>query len=320
MMKFEELKKSLQTKIQNNYLLYGNDDFVITYAQNMIVEYCHIAFPEMNDLSFSEDFDMQSVLKALETVPMMSDYKVVRLNLMDDKKKCLELVDYLKNANPTTVLIVNIHDQYDAFKSLASCMNAVDCNRLSEKLVSAYVVRELNKQNKKITAQAMQRLGQYCLLDLATCMNECIKVAQIIGDREIIEVEDIESNVTKNIEYQIFELTESLAKKQSNRVYELLGSIKQKKENIRTLPTLIFNHFRRMLHVSLSKSNKSELASLLGVKEYAITKTLEQSKLFSKRALKAIFDECVTLDESLKNSEISPEMAVDYLCLYVLNL
>lgn len=319
-MKFEELKKSLQTKIQNNYLLYGNDDFVISYAQNMIVEHCHIDFPEMNDLSFSEDFDMQSVLKALETVPMMSNYKIVRLNLMDDKKKCLELVDYLKNENPTTVLIVNIHDQYDAFKQLASSMNGVDCNRLSEKLVSAFVVRELGKQNKKITTPAMQKLGQYCLLDLATCMNECTKVAGMIGDREIIEVEDIEDNVTKNIEYQIFELTESLAKKQSNRVYELLGSLKQKKENVRTLPTLIFNHFRRMLHVSLSKSNKSELANMLGVKEYAVTKTLEQSRLFSKKVLKNIFDECVKLDEELKNSEISPEMAVDYLCLFILNL
>lgn len=319
-MKFEELKKSLATKINNNYLLYGNDDFVINYAQNLIVDKCNIAIPEMNDLSFSEDFDMGTVLKALDTVPMMSEYKIIRIDLMDDKKKCLELIDYLKNPNPSSVLIVNIHDQLDAFKQLATAMNGVDCNRLSEKLVSAFISMELNKIGKKITAPAMQRLGQYCLLDLSTCINEATKVARIIGDREVIEEGDIENNVTKNLEYQIFELTESLAKKQGNRAYELLGVIKQKKENVRTLPNLIFNHFRRMLHISLSKSNKSDLASMLGVKEFAITKTLEQSKLFTKRALKSIFDECVRLDDGLKNSEISAEMAVDYLCLYILNL
>lgn len=320
MMKFEELKKSLAVKIENSYLLYGNDNFVISYAQNLIVDKCNIAFPEMNDLRFSEEFDMETVLKALDTVPMMSEYKLVRLDLTDDKKKCTELAEYLKNPNPTSVLIVNVHDRLDAYKHLTTSMTCVDCNRLSEKLVSAFITKELAKIGKKITTSAMQKLGQYCLLDLSTCINEATKVARIIGDREVIDVSDVEENVTKNLEYQIFELTESLAKKQGNRAYELLAVIKQKKENIRTLPTLIFNHFRRMFHVSLSKSNKSELASMLGVKEYAVTKTLEQSKLFSKRALKSIFDECVRLDDELKNSEISPEMAVDFLCLFILNL
>ena len=122
------------------------------------------------------------------------------------------------------------------------------------------------------------------------------------------------------MEYQIFELTENLAKKDGKKVYQLLNVIKQKKDNIRSLNSLIFNHFRRMLHVGLSKMNKSQLATYLGVKEYAITKTMEQAKLFTKKQLKDIFEQCLVLDYQLKNSEITPENAIDFICLYILNL
>lgn len=319
-MKFEELKKSLQSNIANNYLLYGNDAFVLQYAEQMIVSACNIQFPEMNDMRFGEDFDMQMVLKALDTVPMMSDKKVVRVDISDPKRNCQDLVKYLDSPNPTSVLIVNIHDQKDNYKTLVSAMNSVDCNKLSEKLVSAFLTRELKKYNKSITASALQKLVQYCLLDMSTCMNEAKKVALIIGDRTTIEDADIENNVTKNMEYQIFELTENLAKKDGKKVYQLLNVIKQKKDNVRSLNSLIFNHFRRMLHVGLSKMNKSQLATYLGVKEYAITKTMEQAKLFTKEQLKDIFEQCLALDYQLKNSEITPENAIDFICLYILNL
>lgn len=319
-MKFEELKKSLATKIENNYILYGNDAFVLQYALGLIVDACKIQFPEMNYLKFAEDFSMETVLKALDTMPMMSDYKIVYLDILDEKKKCPELIDYLKNQNPTTVLVVNIHDHTTTFKSLLNSMNGVDCNKLSEKLISAFITRELSKSGKSITVSAVNKLMQYCLQDMSTCINEANKLSQIIGNKSIVEESDVDRNVTKNLEYQIFELTEALAKKDSNKVYELLGVIRQKKENAKSLNSLILNHFRRMFHVSLSNSNKSELANMLGVKEFAITKTLQQAKLFTKKQLKSIFDTCTDLDYKLKNSEITNDLAVDYVCLFILNL
>ena len=59
---------------------------------------------------------------------------------------------------------------------------------------------------------------------------------------------------------------------------------------------------------------------MLGVKEYAVKKGVEQSKLFTKRQLKDIVDSFAELDFETKSSDISLDNAIDYIVLKILNL
>ena len=85
------------------------------------------------------------------------------------------------------------------------------------------------------------------------------------------------------------------------------------------LHALIYKHFRRLFFVSITKESRSDLAKMLGVQEYAITKAQEQARLFSKRQLKEINDICIKLDYDLKNSNITVNNAIDLLVLKILN-
>ena len=58
---------------------------------------------------------------------------------------------------------------------------------------------------------------------------------------------------------------------------------------------------------------------MLGVKEFAVTKMYEQTKLFTKKQLKAINDLCMQLDYEVKQSQTNVETAVEYLVLTILN-
>ena len=71
--------------------------------------------------------------------------------------------------------------------------------------------------------------------------------------------------------------------------------------------------------VGISSETKSEMAKSLGVHEYAITKAMEQARLFTKKQLKEINDICHKLDFDIKQSNMTPENAIEYIILKILN-
>lgn len=318
-MKFIELKKSLKTEIKNNYFLKGDDEYLLSHAYELIKDACNIDFPELNLLVFKEDINFDDVVKALETLPMFVDKKLIYVKLTSkDYKNEAKLEEYLKNINPTSICIISAGTS-GYLKSYEKYFEVIDCNRLNKDVVFPFVVNDLKKYNKSINKDACECLCDYCNCDLAKITNELTKCVSYIGDREIITIDDVKLLVNKSVEFQIFELTEALAKKNTAKVYEILGVLKTKKDEYRGLLALIYKHFRRLFMVSVSSGNKTELSKQLGVQEYAITKSQEQARLFTKKQLKEINDICHKLDYDMKQSNITPENAIDYIILKILN-
>jgi len=318
-MKFTELKRSLKTEIKNCYMLKGEDEFLLIRSFELIKEACNIQMPELNLLIFKEDVDFDNVAKALETLPVFDEKKIVYVKLTSkDFKNDNKLVDYFNQINPTTVLVISVGST-GYLKSYEKFFEVVDCNRLSKDFIFPFVVAELKKTNKTITKDACECLCDFTNCDLAKILNELTKLTSYVGDREIIAIEDVRLLVNKSVEFQIFELTEALARKNETKVYEILSVLKTRKDEFRGLTALIYKHFRRLFMVSISTETKAELAKMLGVHEYAITKSQEQARLFTKKQLKEINDICHKIDFDTKQSNMTPENAVEYLILKILN-
>ena len=62
--------------------------------------------------------------------------------------------------------------------------------------------------------------------------------------------------------------------------------------------------FRRLFFIATTTSNNSEIAELLGVKEYAIKKAREQVKNFKIKALKQAVDTLANYDYYVKSGKI----------------
>lgn len=318
-MKFVELKRTLKDKIENCYLLKGDDPFLLDRSYSLIYDALNISMDDLNVSKFIEQVDFEDVIKALNTLPVFAKYRLVYVKLSSkDFKNEKQLGAYFENVNPTSVLVVDEGND-DFLKSLAKEFTLVDCNRLSKEIVFPFVASELKKYSKTISKSACELLCDYTNNDLSKINNELIKLAGYIGDRNEISVDDIEKMVTKSTEFQIFELTEALARKNSKKVYDILEVMKSRKDEFRTLHPLIYKHFRRLFFVSITSGTRTDLAKMLGVQEYAITKSQEQAKLFTKRQLKEINDICIQLDYDLKNSNITVNNAIDLLVLKILN-
>ncbi len=324
-MKFEELKNNLKKHVDSNYLLVGSDEYLLQSAYNLIKKYSNIEIPDLNITIFNEGtIDCESVVRSLETMPVFSDKKLVYLDIRMSKKSELKnitlLNDYLSHSSEQAVLIVNLGDNED-IDIQTNDFTVVDCNRLDFKIVAAKIRATIGSENKNIADDAVQVLFDYTLGDLSKIIIECDKLVAYVGDRETITSDDVRTIVAKSLEYQIFELTENLAKKNSGRVFEILQDMQAKKDEYKSLPALIYAHFRRLFMISLNSSlSNMEIAKNLGVKEYAVKMSMSQAEMFSKSALRKINELCVDIDFDIKQSNISVENAINLIVMTILNL
>ena len=324
-MKFADLKKSVKVNILPAYGLVGNDEFLLSRSYNIIADALSVEMPEMNvNVYNDESVDFNAVVKGLETLPFFSAKRLIYVNLVNrsagDVQNIKLLEDYLDAPSEFSVLVVNFGNEIqECFKGLSKKLELVDCNKLDKNLALKFINFEALKYNKSFTRPALDCLYDYTLGDLSKMNHELIKLCSYTGDRQQIEMDDIKNICTKSIEFQIFELTNALAKKDGEKVFNILNVLKCKKDEYRTLVGLIYNSFRRLLFVSITKEPKEKLAEMLGIQPYAVTKAQEQARLFSKKTLKEINDICMQVDYDIKNSNMSAVNGVDYIVLKILN-
>lgn len=323
-MKFEELKNNLKSKIEPAYLLMGVDEFLLSSAYNLIVKYSGMLMEDLNLIKFGEGIiDMKDVVRALNTLPVFCDKKIVyldiRMSKLNELKNIKDLQEYLECPNMSSVLIVNLGS--NDIKFIDKNIESIDCNRLGINIVSLKIKQIANMSNKNISEETIKLLYDYTLGDLAKITVELNKLISYVGDKDSIEISDIKELVTPSLEYQVFELTDALAKKNSIRVYQIISDMKAKKDEFRTLPAIIFSHFRRLFMVALNQDkNRMELSKLLGVKEYAVKMSMQQAGLFSKSQLKKINELLSQVDFELKQSNMSIDNAVGLIVLKILNI
>lgn len=320
-MKYIELKNSLKSNIFNNYLLTGSDEFLLNKSVELIFNALKINLPELNFVKFiGENVNFEDVVASLNTMPVFDEKKlvVVYLQIKTSITNQNALLSYLKSPNPQSVLVV-VAGESDILKNNTNLFEIVDCNRLTEDIINKFVLNELKKTSTQITKTALTTLNEYCVYDLTKIVKELEKLVSFVSDKKLIEEKDVKLLVNKTLEFQIYELTENLAKKNRVKVFEILEVLKSKKDVFKNLVPLIYNHFRRLFFCATSNLSKSELGQMLGVKDYAITVAYKQSKMFSKLQLKQIVNLIDSLELELKTSAISVELAIWYLVLKILN-
>lgn len=310
-MKFKELKKSLTEKIYPCYILVPENNYEDLFLKSSCISNITKAvvksFSELNLNVFStENIDVTNVINSLNTLPFLSDRRLVIIKEFDIKKN-EKLIDALKKylEKPCTSTVLLIDEKIGSiFSSLEKNENVcvVDCSRVEFPILKAYIENQCKLNNTSIEEKAILKLVEFTNSDMNKLSFEINKLINLKSETKQITSFDIEQNVTKSLEYQIFELTNALMKKDAEKALFIVEDIIGSKKNISSLLTLIANHFRRMFYVKINGAN-DETAKYLGVKTYALTKIEEQSKGFLAVKLKEILETCKNIDCSIKSGK-----------------
>lgn len=281
----------------------------------MIKNKSQIELEDFNLAYFDDDnFSMNLILECAEGIPMGSDKKMIvikNVTKISEKDKNL-LLDYLNNPSPCCIFVV--FDFYNKFDFLKNKVEFVDCHRFDRKMASVFLVNEFSKRGKQISGEALDALLDYCNGYLTRAVNEIDKLSYYDLTNSLITKKQVDELVTKDSEYAVFELTEALGQKKGDKVMKLLSQMSKEQGIL----GLITNHFRRLFFIAISGLDDKALASLLSVKEYAISKQRVQIKNFSKLQLKKIYSLLEEIDFSIKSGGMLAENALYYLALSIL--
>lgn len=331
-MKFVELKNSLKNSVLPCYIIQGEDDFLCNSSLNLIERqmFGEITRNNLNKQVVStENLDANKFIDILNTVPFFDKYKLVILRQYDDKVSndiISQLKNYLTSPSSSTVLVIYSLSSSDAFKSLKNSAEVVDCSRLDKNNISGWVLAKLKTTKKvgngseislTIDQDALALLIDYTNGYLSKISMEIEKLIAYCS--VVITKQDVEKLVSKDLEYSIFELTEAIGQGNKTKAVLIKNDLMSNRKTFNTTMAVCSSFFRRLFLSITSPLPNSEIANLLGVKEYAITKSKEVAKKFGAKTLKEIVELCASLDYKTKTSEMSLENATDYLLAFVLN-
>ena len=326
-MTVNEFIKSINEKnLTNRYLFSGDDYYLTTILVKGLIKVLNIDNPDFNIIRFEDQtFDFDKIYESMQTLPVFADKKLTIVNLTNAKKKDISNLDTFTNnidsipQDSYIVLILgtNSIEGIDKTKfkvvDTASADDAFLLNRIS------LVVTKGAK--KAIDKTAASLLIEYSNRDLGKITTEAKKLVAYVGDSPSITVNDVKAIVEKTLDFQIYELTNALGKKDAVTTYTIINSMKEKKGEFQGVVGLIYNYFRRLLHVSLSKGRDvASIAQDLGVKEGAIKFAMSQEKMFGAMKLKNICDLCMKYDYETKRTITTLDNAVETIILNILNM
>lgn len=313
-MKFQELKKSLSKSIDNLYFIKGEDAFLRQKSIEMI-ENSAVNFRDLNIQCFDdENTNINNIVDACRSLPMLDKHRVVVLKDINIKKQedLKPILDYIKKPTPSTILIIVDSVNLNIYKKIEEMSVVVDCSKLDVAMLTRLILNQLGQFNCKINSDALNNLIAFCDLDYTRINNETIKLANLKGNGGTITLQDVEENVHREVEYDIFELSNSVAIRDGKKAIAIIKQLLERKESPQMLLMLVLSNFRRMFYATTCKETNFEIAKKLGVKEYSIKISREQAQKFSPARLKKILDLGAELDFQIKSGQMNDENALFY--------
>ncbi|MGN1352876.1 MAG: DNA polymerase III subunit delta, partial [Bacilli bacterium] len=163
---------------------------------------------------------------------------------------------------------------------------------------------ENNLENYKMDKSTIQyflnKVGQnYNIIE-----SELEKLKLYKVDKKIITKEDIDLVSNRNIESSIFDLIDSIVKKDKKKVYELYEHFLSSGTEIIQIMIMLANQIRLIYNVKvLNRLSDSEISNLLEVHEYPVKLARNKGYNYSKKELLNMLYNLAILDEDIKSNK-----------------
>lgn len=309
-LRYSDFKKQLNDgEYFSIYLLEGEDAFFREHSLDDVVS----KFVQEKDLNYvcfdGGDFNFDDLISSIDLLPFMSEKRVTAIKeFYPDKKQIEKLKSFLDNPPSDSVLVIVNSMACDALKKFEN-VHIVDCGKAEPSVINKWINVKCASRGVQALNEASKLIAEYCLYDMSRIENEVLKLCDYVGVDGVIDEEVTNAMVTKDTEYKIYELTEMIGKKKFSDALLVINELLSKGETLQRLLVSLYNYFRRLLHIAISNSEPQELASLLGIKEFAVKKAKEQARMFKVKALKDAVDVLTDADYSFKSGKLDIDNA-----------
>lgn len=288
-MKFIELKKSIAEEgAKPVYLVEGNDAYFRRSAEEAIKS-AFLSMPELNFAAYEWDQiknNLTEFTAACKNYPFMSEKRIVKVSDFSPSENDVErhIKPLFSDFPDTTILLIVNSDKKKstAFKR-QKIVTQVDCDKVDEETVAKWAYIKFKKAGIYASVEVCTDLARYCLLDMSRVSVEVEKLIEFKGEGTLTH-DEMDSLVSKDAEYRIYELTNTVAYKDFTKFCVICDELVKKVDALFVLNGLL-SYFKNLLACISYKGDIAALSELLGTKEYGIKKNKEQAKLIGKERL-----------------------------------
>ena len=339
MVTIENLEKELNSNsLKNLYLLYGEELFLLENILKKIKNIFGECIKGINYINI-DDTNISELISDIETPAFGYEKKLLIVRnsgilKKEGKRKNVELSNlrekisrYIKEnidiINDSVVLVI-IEEDIDNKQELYKIFDkfGVVCNFEYQKPIQ--IQKRLkaicNAYHVDIDDSSLKYFIEVCGTNMQELINEIRKLIEYAGNGGKIEKIDIDKLCIKKLETIIFDLTDNLGKKETQRALKVLKNLIANKEPIQKILITLYNHFKKLYITKLAVKENKDLISSLNLKPnqtFLVNKYKTQANYFSDKELSKILQGLRDLDYNSKNGLIDLQVGLEaILCTY----
>lgn len=307
----ENIKKDIKNKeFKKMYLLYGDEDYLKIIYKNALVS-AAVGDDTMNFSSYEgKDININEIIDTSKTLPFFAERRVILIERSGVMKSSNdELAEAIKDC-PDTTMFIFVEDEVDkrnkVFKAVSSNGYACEMKALTEAGLLDWLNKLFYKGGKRMSTQVMtyfiNKVGQ----DMYVIENEANKLIYYVGEREIIEPDDVDAICITETPEQLFKMIDAIADKNQELVMKLYSDLVALKEPPLKMLVMLGKHFTNLLMTKSMMKNglgSREITEKLATRPFFANKYMAQAKRFSTATLREAVEDCVKADNDVKTGK-----------------
>jgi DNA polymerase III subunit delta len=262
------------------YWLEGEEEYYINklmdYAEHHILASSEAEFNL--SIFYGKDADWATVINTCRQYPMFSDRQVVLLKEAQQMRDIDRLEPYILNPLQSTLLVVSYKDKkVDGRSKLAKLLKekgeVLSTKKMYENQLPEWTTELVRSKGYSIQQKALALLIDHVGNDLIRIDSEIEKMLLNLGARKSITEDDIERYVGISKEYNVFELQDALAKKDTAKALRIVQYFESnpKAAPIQLILPALYSFFSKTFMIfGQSGQDEKNLASSLGINPFFI--------------------------------------------------
>jgi DNA polymerase-3 subunit delta len=277
------------------YWLHGEEPFYIDEISNAATQY--VLEEHEKDFNqtvvYGKDTDLNVLLGQLKQFPMMSDFQLVVLKEAQDVKNWDMLESYFERPVPSTVFVIcHKYKKADARKKFIKNIqkNGVvfESKKIYENQMDGWIRNFLRTKNFTISVKASALLIDFLGNDLSKVVNELEKLSIVLAPGTEINETHIEENIGISKDYNPFELSNAIAKRDVLKANKIINYFDQnpKAAHITMLIPTIFGFFERLMRAHfMGIKNSNDAQSKLRMNFYAAQELVAAMRIYNPKKI-----------------------------------
>ena len=301
------------------YLLYGDEDYLKLQYKNKLLRALVTEGDTMNFSRFEgKEAQVPALIDLAETMPFFAEHRVI---LVEDsgffKNAAPQLAEYLPDMPETTCMFFiekEVDKRSKTYKSLKDIGRMVEFKTPDEKMLTRWVLTVLQKNGKKLTQPTMKLFLEKAGNSMGNIDRELEKLICYVGDREIIQMDDVEEICTGQTENRIFDMIHMMAEKRQKEALELYYDLLALKEPPMRILFLLVRQFNILLQVKTMVAagmEQNQIADRAGLRSFTIRRYRSEAGHFSVQKLKEALRDCARAEEDVKTGRLDDRLSVE---------